>query len=429
MTVTTEQPVESTPDLAPTPPTSDHELGLLAPTSASAVLQNSHTVVPFVHESADAIEEARRLTPEVARVFRDAGFFQMGFPAARGGLELTLAQQVEVVTRIARADASAGWNVGVLNATGFYAGRLGDDAFAELYPTFDLPTSGSFHPRGRADKVDGGYQVSGEWDWGSGSYTAEYVLGGCFAFEDGEPLIGASGAQLVLGVWLPRDAIVVAHNWQTLGVRGSGSTSYSVPVPVFVPERHTFDREAPSNGDRDPLNKSVHIAFFGLTGVPLGIAQHAADLAVESVRARVGTRGSAALDTATKHKLGEILAEVDYGYAGVIDVARRTDELLFEPGRALTEAQIARMVAGQAAATAMMRRVVALSVELVSAKYLFDDHPMQRVIRDSYGATAHVGGRAMMLGLLAASILDDREAGVLLIDDVANEPSTATGAP
>src|SRR4051812_36533272 len=91
------------------------EVALVAPDSAAAVLANSFAVVPAIRAASDAIDEARQLTPEIARLMRDAGFFSMGYPAKHGGLEMTLAQQVEVVTRIARADASAGWNVGVLN--------------------------------------------------------------------------------------------------------------------------------------------------------------------------------------------------------------------------------------------------------------------------------------------------------------------------
>ena len=40
----------------------------------------------------------------------------------------------------------------------------GEEAYEELYPTRDMPTSGSFHPRGRAVEVPGGYLVSGRWD-------------------------------------------------------------------------------------------------------------------------------------------------------------------------------------------------------------------------------------------------------------------------
>ncbi|WP_291039747.1 acyl-CoA dehydrogenase family protein [Herbiconiux sp.] len=407
--------------------TSTLELDLLAPTTADAVIANSRTVGPYLAGKADEIDGARQLPDDVARVLRDAGLFRMAFPASRGGLEMSLEQQLGVVTRISRVDASAGWNVGVLNATGMYAGRLGVDAYAELYPDADRPTSGSFHPRGRADRVDGGWMVSGSWDWGSGSQSAHHVLGGCFAFEGGEPVIGASGKQLVLGAWLPPESIVFAHNWQTLGVRGSGSTSYSVPVPVFVPDAHTFDREAPDDGAKDPLNKSVHIAFFGLAGVAVGIAQHAVDLAVEAVRAKRGPRPAATLDSATTQALGGILADVDHLHAGVTAVARRTDEILFEAGRPLTGPQLWRMISTQTTATQVMRRVVQTATDLVSARFLFDDHPMQRVVRDSYGAVAHVGGRAMMHGFLAQAVVDADGPG-LLLDDLDAAGASAAAA-
>jgi alkylation response protein AidB-like acyl-CoA dehydrogenase len=403
------------------------DVDLAAPDSAEAVVANSFAVLDLVRAASDAIDEAGHLTPEIARVFRDAGLFQMGFPASRGGLEMPLAQQVEVVTRIARADGSAGWNVGVLNATGMYAGRLDADTYAELYPHRDFPTSGSFHPRGRSDRVEGGWMVSGQWDWGSGSYSAEYILGGCTAFDAGEPIPAPSGDQLLLGVWLPREAIEVAHNWKTLGVRGSGSTSYSITTPVFVPASHVFDREAPADGSKDPMNKSVHVAFFGLTGVSLGLAQHAVDLAVASVRAKAARSGVKSIDTATTQALGLVIADVDATYAGVVEVARRTDELLFETGRGLTEAQIQRMAAQQSVATEMLRRVLPICVDLVSSKYIFDGEPMQRVVRDSYGAFAHIGGRKFVLGGLASALVDDPNAGPLLVDDASREKARDAG--
>lgn len=210
----------------------------------------------------------------------------MGFPASRGGLEMTLEQQVQVVAEIAAVDASAGWNVGVLNAGGFYAGRLAPETFADLYPTTDRPTSGSFHPRGQATQVDGGFMVSGHWDWGSGSYTADHVVGGCLVVDvDGEPVPGSNGQQMLIGAWLPPDAIERLDNWQTLGVRGSGSTSYRITEPGRL-AAHTFDREAPFDPTADPLNKTVTACHYALTGVALGVARHAVNLAGRPCAAR-----------------------------------------------------------------------------------------------------------------------------------------------
>ncbi|WP_432504514.1 acyl-CoA dehydrogenase family protein [Kineococcus arenarius] len=371
---------------------------LLPPTSADAVLANTAALLPLIAEEADGIEAAARLTPRAERAMRAAGVFEMGFPASRGGLEMTLEQQVAVVATIAAVDASAGWNVGVLNAGGYYAGRLEQGAYDQLYPTRDMPTSGSFHPRGRAQRVDGGYLVSGHWDWGSGSYTAEHIVGGALVFDGEQPLLGADGKQVHLGMWLPREAIEPAHNWQTLGVRGSGSTSFDIRTPAFVPTSHAFDREAPYRHEADPLNRSVKICHFALTGVVLGIARHLLTTTGRLVRAR-GSR-----DTATVEMLGEAMGEVDFAEAGVREIARRTDEIIFSD-TVLTEVDEARMTAANAVAASALRRVITATTELASARYVMDADPLQRILRDALSALAHAGTRRKHLGPMAQAAL------------------------
>jgi alkylation response protein AidB-like acyl-CoA dehydrogenase len=417
--------VDITPQTSPRTPAPVEaarvEFGLAAPDTAEAIVANAHAILPVVAEEADEIERLARLSPRAERAMRAAGVFELGFPAHRGGVEASLAQQVEVTALIAAVDASAGWNVGVLNAGGYYAGRLGDEAYAELYPTRDMPTSGAFHPRGRAERVEGGYLVTGEWNWGSGSYTAEHIVGGAEVFENGRPVQGADGKQMHLGLWLPRASIEVAHDWQTLGVRGSGSTSYSITEPAFVPARHAFDREAPDNGDADPLNKSVHVSHFALTGVVLGVARHAVQLAGDFVRERLGSADAAKIDAATRQALGEAMGEVDFAYAGVREVARLTDEVLRTPGLALTPVQRTRMTAANAVAANALRRSMGLCMEIASARYILDANPIQRVLRDGMSALAHAGTRRAHLGSYAAAALNNPKDGYTIPDDVSND--------
>ncbi|MER6826093.1 acyl-CoA dehydrogenase family protein [Streptosporangium sp. NPDC000563] len=382
------------------------------PVAAEAVPANADAVLDLVAEEAADGDAKGRLSERAALALRRAGLFEMGFPARLGGMEVPLADQVAVVAKIARVDAGTAWNVAVLNATGFYAGRLGDEAYHELYPTRDMPTSGAFHPKGRAQVTEGGYLVTGRWDWGSGSYVAEHIIGGCLVFDGDEPVIGPNGKQLTLGLWLPREAVVHAHNWHTLGVRGSGSSSYSITEPVFVPERYSFDREALANPDADPLNKHVTLAFFGLTGVCVGVAQHALDLALTAVRRRLGPAGVA--DVTTRRVLGQACAEVDMLLAGITDIAKRTDEIVFTPGRVLTPTQEHRLIATNTMAAETLRRVLDLCLELYGSHYLFDDDPMQRVLRDAWSALAHVGAKRVHWGSLAEKVLHDPAGGPTL---------------
>lgn len=399
------------------------EVGLAPPTSAAAVLENADAAAELIAAEAAACDRDGRLTPTLAEAFRVAGFYEMAFPRRLGGLEMTLADQVTVVARLARADSGAAWNVGVLNATGFYASRLGSEAYTELYPSRDMPTSGSFHPRGRADRVDGGYLVSGRWDWGSGSYVAEHIIGGCLVFDDGEPVIAPSGRQLVLGIWLPRHAVVHLDNWQVLGQRASGSSSYVIEEPVFVPEGHAFDREALPNPDADPLNKHVTLVFFPLTGVCMGLAQRALDLALAAVQRRAAAVGVDPIDTSSRRLLGQALTEVDSMFASVTDIARRTDEIVFTPRRILSPLEELRLAALNLMAAESLRRVVDACLELYGSHHVFDNDPMQRVVRDVQTALAHVGAKRIHWQGVALAVLEDATAPATLFD-VAWPPTT-----
>ncbi|MCK8615957.1 hypothetical protein [Gordonia sp. C13] len=369
---------------------------LLPLDSADAVATNARRLLGLVADEADEMEQIARLTPRLATAFRRAGLFQMAFPAFRGGLEMSLRRQLDVVADVATVDASAAWNVAVLNATGFYAARLDDEAYAELYPTRDMPTSGSFHPRGRAQLVPGGYLVSGRWDWGSGSYTAEHVIGSANVFDGDQPVIGPSGTQLHLGIWLPREAVTASDNWQVLGVRGSGSTSYVITEPAFVPASHSFDRDARYDQTKDPLNRSVHLSHFALTGVALGVARHLVEITADIISAR----GVAHLDAAMLQRFGEAVTEVDFAYAGSRTVADITDDIIFSDN-VLTPAAQARMTAVNAFAGLALRRVVDITTDLARAGFIRDVDPMQRVLRDAYGALSHAGTRRDHLGALA----------------------------
>ncbi|WP_188755815.1 hypothetical protein [Microbacterium album] len=371
----------------------EDSLGLEPKTTAEAILRNTDRILPVIAEEADEIERIARLTPRAERIMRAAGVFELGFGKHRGGVEATLREQVEATAKVSAIDAGAGWNVGVLNAGGYYATRLPQDGFDELYgDTLDHPTSGAFHPPGRAEVVDGGFMVTGNWGWGSGSYSADYIVGGCLVFKDGQPMPGVSGRQALYGLYLPKEAIVVAHDWQTLGVRGSGSTSYSIPEPTFVPARHSFDREPLDDGDKDPLNKSVHIAFFGLTGVALGVAEHAVRLAAEYLRVRYESSPTR-VDANMLQCLGEAASEVEFAYAGVRAAADAVDEVLFTPGRALSPLELARMVTANQQAAIALRRVLNLASEVAQSSYILDREPLQRVLRDGFSALAHAGTR------------------------------------
>lgn len=353
---------------------------LSAPTDGAAILRNVAAILPIVRAEADESDRLGHLTPKLSDAFMRAGIYRAGFSKTRGGPELTLEQQTRMVELVAHVDGGCAWNVAVLAATGFYACRLGDAAFAELYPHLDLPTAGSFHPRGRADVADGGYRVTGTWRFGSGIHSAHYVLGGCEVFKNGEPVLKADGSHLVIGCWFRTGDVEILDDWHVVGLSASGSSGYRVS-DHFVRAEHSFDRYYTPNPEADPLNRLVELPFYSMAGIAVGLAQHSVDLASELLggRAQV-TERQYALIGESQSLLRAARAVV---YAGV----RRIDEVLFHEGGIPAPVEMAR---GDApVATELARRIVDLCAEVAGSRVVYNSYPMERIMRDLVGLSAH----------------------------------------
>jgi len=351
------------------------ELIMEAPTDADAILRNVDAILPIV--AAEATESAGigHLTDTAHEALLRAGVYRAGFSRRRGGPEMTLEQQTLMVEKIATVDAGASWNAAILAATGFYAGRLDDDAYSELYPHMDLPTSGSFHPRGRADLVEGGYRVTGAWSFGSGIHSSSYVLGGCTVFDGDEPVLKENGAPLVIGAWFRTSDVEILDDWHVIGLKASGSSGYRV-TDRFVPLGHTFDRYYEPDPFAEPLNKVVDLPFYSMAGIAVGLAQHAVNIARDTLR---GSRKP------SERQLG-LLGESESLLRAAAGV-RRIDEAIFADGVLPTPGVMAR---GDApVATDFARKIIDYCAEIVGSRLIFESFAMERVVRDLVGLTAH----------------------------------------
>ena len=97
---------------------------------------------------------------------------------------------------------------------------------------------------GRAEKVAGGYRITGRKVFASGAPAGDLFM--TMALLD-DP----EGGPTVVHVAIPFDApgLEIQDTWHTTGLRGTGSNDYRV-TDLFVPERHTFSflERAPPRG-------------------------------------------------------------------------------------------------------------------------------------------------------------------------------------
>ena len=207
-----------------------------------------------------------------------------------------------------------------------------------------------------------------------------------------------------LGIWLPKDAIVVADNWQTLGLRGSGSTSYSIDAPAFVPSatpstaRRRTTRTPTRSTSRSSSATSPSAASCSAS--PATPCDWPARRCGPPGRRRTGDRRG----RATVARRGDGRSRLRVRWHRATSPSHRRDHLRL--GHVLTPLHEARMTAANAVAAAALRRVLPLCTELAGARYILDTNPLQRVIRDAYGALAHAGAGRVHLGAMAASAVE-----------------------
>jgi 3-hydroxy-9,10-secoandrosta-1,3,5(10)-triene-9,17-dione monooxygenase len=152
-----------------------------------------------------------------------------------GGYEFDLATFYKTMTEIARGQPGVGWCLGLAASHAFeIASHWPEQAQVELFGKdghFIAPHRAP--PMGTLTPADGGYLMSGTWDYCSGIPHATHFIGGCLLKRDGE-------APTHVHAIVPKGSYTILDDWggdKVLGMRASGSNSVRVEK-VFVPEHH-----------------------------------------------------------------------------------------------------------------------------------------------------------------------------------------------
>jgi alkylation response protein AidB-like acyl-CoA dehydrogenase len=373
---------------------------------AARILAATRALGPDIEAAADGIEQERRIPDEIVEALRSAGVFRIAFPAAWGGPEMSIRDQTRLVESIAYHDASVAWVAMICSDSGHYAARVDEAVARELYPSFDLLTSGFLYPVGQARRVDGGYRVSGRWQFGSGCLHADRIVGGCLRFDGGAPALGPDGLPEAFVAWLPREEVVIHDTWRTTGLAGTGSNDYSV-TDAFVPEGHTF--RAFGVGPRpEPLFRYHGFFFANLPAVAIGCAQRM----VDDLRALARTKVSPPAMTPMKdeYRVQVALAEVT---ARLTAARLYQDDTLASIWDAVVRATMPS--ADQRAAVAFMsmfvirtaHEIAEIVCDTAGAQSIYRTSPFERRRRDLATMTAHVVGQPKAAAVAARLLFDD----------------------
>jgi indole-3-acetate monooxygenase len=241
----------------------------------SVITADIEAVCQKAAAQSEASEQARQLSPELARALAAAGLFDMFVPAALGGQELAPPDAMARLFHLARHDAASAW-VSMIGATAALgAAYIPADISAEMFAAHERITCGIFAPNGRAIKDGDEYVVSGRWAWASGSANADYIGLGCMALahEDDAP----SGDKIRL-LMVPRAEIIFHDTWHTMGLCGTSSGDVELDN-VRVPVAHSYSIATDTPWAEGALYHMPYFALLaaGVAAVALGNARAALD--------------------------------------------------------------------------------------------------------------------------------------------------------
>lgn len=347
-------------------------------------------------EQAPLSEANRTLTQVQVDSLWASGLMTWANPAEAGGAEPSFAELIETWIELAWQDGSLGW-IGIANlpSAAAAAAYLPDEGFAEVFdgPSHHTTIGGQFFPNGLGEMVDGGYSISGAWNFGSGTGHAEYVAAGFMPTSDGELLIGDDGIPPLLVAIIPADEITFTDGWHVQGLKGTGSYDYEV-ADRFVPTSRTFElfTRSPLRGASPAFSMGLMpITAAGHAAWALGVAKSAlddvAELAVNKVR--MGDEASIAHRLTFQRGLSHHQAM--WRAARLLVTTTFTEaEAHVASGQELTTELRADMRVAATYATEASRVVTEWAHLQAGTAAIREGSRLERAFRDMYTGTQHV---------------------------------------
>jgi len=356
----------------------------------------ARALVPVLRERADRAEAAREMSKETLDDLHRTGLLRFHQPRRWGGMELEFVSLFDVPAEIGRGCASTAWNVANLGVhhwmLALYDERAQDEVWSDNPDA--LIASGIAYPQGRGRRVDGGFVITGFWNFSSGVDAADWNML-AVTVRDGERVIDH---RMCL---VPRSDYEIVDDWHVLGMRSTGSKSVRA-TDLFVPEHRALCMYLARGGGEFPGARAnpnplyrVPLSALGshcLSAAGVGNAQAALELTIEAIRERSTSY--------TAMRMRDFQAvQLRVAAAGAkVDAARlviRTDCLeaqrIAGGHRAPTVEEKLRFKRNVAYAMGLCTEAVDALHALAGANGIYDRYPIQRLFRDQHALTGHIG--------------------------------------
>ena len=319
---------------------------------------------------------------------------------------------------LAEGDMSVGWVYGVLGVHPWLMGLMDERAVRDVWGDDDsVRLCSSLMPVGKAEKVDGGFKLSGHWRFSSGCHYAQWALLG------GAVQGGVGAAPDIRLFMVPQAEYRIADAWRVSGLCATGSDDILVD-DLFVPEyrtRRMIDNfqcvGAGHATNRSPLYRIPfgQIFFRGVSSPSIGALQAMLDAFVGYAAKRSGPGGKSADDPVAQQICAEVTAALDEMKL----VLRRNMAVLWEFGERGEVPPLPLRQQYKFQSATVSHRCAELATRLMratGAAGIYDEQPFGKALADINAARQHIANQFEMVGRnFGASILGGKPANDMML--------------
>ena len=347
-----------------------------------ALIQRFEGLRTVVTAHRQEAEQRARLSTPVVEALIDAGVARLYLPESLGGLEVDPLTCARITETLATMDSAAGWFVMVSNAAKLMAAHWPDTLAEEIFGSKpDVVVAASGNRPFIAQPEGEGYRIDGVNSFVSGCHHADWLM---------SPMLVGGVPHMGL---LPMAQCEIVDNWDSLGMRGTGSNDVQAQG-LRIPARHLLParQQVPGRDQISSPNRFYGGALYRApsrivfaTYVPVTLVL--AEQALSELSDLAQGKTPYAEDRKLKHRS---LAQIKYGRA--LATFRAARGLFFDAlevaweralaGDAASPDQRADLYLAGTHAVQSAAHVVRWVADAAGTSVIYQHTPLSRIVRD-----------------------------------------------
>jgi alkylation response protein AidB-like acyl-CoA dehydrogenase len=240
------------------------------------LLASAHEVGQLAEKQAAQAEIDGTIGENVIQLLKDSKITRLMLPKEYGEPQVSLKEFSQIVRTVSSYNISAGWLTYLYPLHNILPAYLPKNTRDEIVQQGGLICD-VFAAVGTAEKNEGGYIINGTWNFASGVLYSDWIgLGVAAHVEDSDK------KEVIMPIF-HKDQVEIVKNWDTFGLRGTGSNQVKVNN-VFVPTERIlrldhadkFSRPPEADYDKDYLfyDAPFYATFYlGFPAIALGGAE------------------------------------------------------------------------------------------------------------------------------------------------------------